>query len=286
MATRSNFIGGRRAYTQAMNLNGLSLEQIRSAAPSVFAETPHESRSQRYAYIPTSHVLERLMTEGFVCTKVQQARTRIEGKEGFTKHLMQFARAEEIGKDDSCASLALLNSHDGSSRYKLLAGRIRYACLNGMFVSEDTFGELSVSHTGDVVGRVIEGSYQVIDGAQRAGAVIGEWKGLQLNQDERREFAQAAGLLRWDGEEHKAPVEPVRLLEPRRREDTGLDLWSTFNVVQENLVRGGQTGNLLDAGGRRRGVREIKGIDGNVALNRALWALTEGMAALKGVKAA
>jgi|TARA_R110002020_G_scaffold142060_3_gene314027 hypothetical protein len=35
----------------------LSDDQIRTVAPSIFAETPHESRSQRYSYIPTAAVL-------------------------------------------------------------------------------------------------------------------------------------------------------------------------------------------------------------------------------------
>ena len=33
--------------------------------PSIFADAPHESRSQRYAYIPTAAVLTELRKEGF-----------------------------------------------------------------------------------------------------------------------------------------------------------------------------------------------------------------------------
>ncbi len=280
----SSFIGRRSAgYTQSIDLAGLTLDQMRRTAPSIFAEGAHESRSARYAYIPTSHVVERLMAEGFVCTKVQQARTRLPGKQDFTKHLLQFIHRADEGKGDSAASLALLNSHDGSSRYKLLAGRIRYVCLNGLLVSDDTFGEVSVPHTGDIVGRVIEGSFSVIEGAQKAGQVVESWKGITLANDEAREFANAAALLRWDGEESRAPIEATRLLAPRREEDRAPDLWTTFNRVQENLVRGGQAFHARNARGQvRRGhVRAVNGIDGNVSLNRALWALTERMAALK-----
>jgi len=34
----------------------LSDDQIRAVAPSIYADTPHESRSQRYSYIPTATV--------------------------------------------------------------------------------------------------------------------------------------------------------------------------------------------------------------------------------------
>jgi hypothetical protein len=38
----------------------LSDDQIRRVAPSIFADAPHESRSERYSYIPTATVLTEL----------------------------------------------------------------------------------------------------------------------------------------------------------------------------------------------------------------------------------
>jgi hypothetical protein len=43
----------------------LSDAQIRTVAPSIFAEAPHESRSERYSYIPTATLLQELRGEGF-----------------------------------------------------------------------------------------------------------------------------------------------------------------------------------------------------------------------------
>ena len=44
----------------------LSDDQIRRVAPSIFADAPHESRSERYSYIPTAAVLTELRKEGFL----------------------------------------------------------------------------------------------------------------------------------------------------------------------------------------------------------------------------
>ena len=52
----------------------LSDEQIRRVAPSIFAEAPHDSRSERYAYIPTVEVLTELRKEGFQPFMVCQTR--------------------------------------------------------------------------------------------------------------------------------------------------------------------------------------------------------------------
>ena len=54
----------------------LSDDQIRAVAPSIFAEAPHESRSERYSYIPTATVLQELRGEGFEPFMVTQTRVR------------------------------------------------------------------------------------------------------------------------------------------------------------------------------------------------------------------
>lgn len=44
----------------ALGTHPLSDEQIRTVAPSIFAQAPHGSRSERYSYIPTATVLAEL----------------------------------------------------------------------------------------------------------------------------------------------------------------------------------------------------------------------------------
>ena len=53
----------------------------------------------------------------------------------------------------------------------------------------------------------------------------------------------------------------------RRPEDNSLDLWTTFNRVQENVMRGGQEGvrRAVNGSRRRTTVRPVNGIDSNVA---------------------
>jgi hypothetical protein len=54
--------------------------------------------------------------------------------------------------------------------------------------------------------------------------------------------------------------------------------------VQENVIRGGLSAVARDENGRRLrrvSTRQVKGIDQDVKLNRALWQLAEKMAELK-----
>ena len=267
-------------YVARREMTPITNQQIRAAAPSVFAEGAHESRSNRYAYIPTVQVLEAMRREGFVPVKATQSSARIEGRANFTKHMLTFIHASQgVAKvGDSIAQVRLINSHDGTSAYKLYAGRFRFVCSNGLIVCDSEFDSISVHHTGNIRDRVIEGSFEVLDQARKAGERAAEWQAVQLSVPEQEIFANAALQLRFEGAE-KIPTTATTVLEPRRLDDNGTDLWSTFNRVQENVIRGGQ--RYRGNNGRRMHTREVKGIDSNTALNRALWRLADEMKTLK-----
>ena len=74
----------------------LSDGEIQRVAPSIFAEAPHESRSERYSYIPTAAVLTELRREGFQPFMVCQTRVRDEGKREHTKHMIRLRHASQI----------------------------------------------------------------------------------------------------------------------------------------------------------------------------------------------
>ena len=69
------------------------------------------------------------------------------------------------------------------------------------------------------------------------------------------------------------------MLQIRRAEDAGNDLWSVFNRVQENLLQGGiLTVTPKDNGKVRRSrSRAIRSIDQNLEVNKMLWTLSETM---------
>ena len=101
-----------------------------------------------------------------------------------------------------------------------------------------------------------------------------------MPQEARMALARAAYELRFDREAEDAAtngIRPAQLLGIRRHEDRGEDLWRTWNAVQENCIRGGLRGMRRDEHGqmRRTTMREVRGIDQDVKLNRALWMVGE-----------
>lgn len=272
----------------------LPLDDIRAHAPAIFAEQPHESRSERFAHIPTHHMLEGLIKEGFMPTSVTVGGSRDEAKRGFTKHMIRLrrmsdvitSRSRQVG--DVYPEVVLQNGHDGTSQYRLMFGLFRLACLNGLVVADSTVGDVKVPHRGDAISKVIEGSYEVIEHATDVMGQVEAMRAVTLNVDEATVFARSALAARF-GEEVPEELEqdPRRILKARRTDDQLPDLWTTYNRAQENLIRGGITYTTVRGEGRQAQVihnttRPVKSVDGDIKLNRALWLLAEGMKSLKG----
>jgi hypothetical protein len=267
----------------------LSEDQMRAAAPSIFAEGKHASRSERYTYIPTIDVLRGLRKEGFEPFMVAQGQSRVEGKAEFTKHMIRMRhvrdRSGQVQTRPEANEIILINSHDGASSYQMLAGMFRFVCCNGLVVG-DVVEDIRIPHKGNIQGEVIEGAFRVLDEFDAVGEHAEAMKGLQLQPTEEIAFATAALALRFGervveetGGHRPAPVTAAQLIEARRPEDIGHSLWTTFQRVQENVIRGGQPGR--SAQGRRTHTRAVGSIDRSVSLNRALWMLAEEMRKLK-----
>jgi len=259
----------------------LAEDQMRQAAPSIFAEGKHASRSERYTYIPTIEVLRGLRKEGFEPFMVAQSKSRIEGKSEFTKHMIRMRHAAHVEARPEANEIILINSHDGASSYQMLAGVFRFVCCNGLVVGTVS-NDIRIPHKGNIQHDVIEGAFRVLDDFEAVDASTHGMKALTLRADEQRAFATAALALRYGHRTEGQPPAPItaeQLIEARRPEDLGHSLWTTFQRVQENAIQGGQRGRSVQGG--RMQTRSVGSIDRSVNLNRALWVLAEEMRKLK-----
>lgn len=282
MTNLHNFTRGAKLNDYVRDrLRPLDDDAIRAVAPSVYALDKHASRSDRYAYIPTVNVLNALRREGFDVVEAQQSKARTLDRREFTKHLLKFSRVEarDIRVGEALPQVVLINAHDGTSAYKLYIGIFRFVCSNGLIVCDGEFDSISVPHVGNVVDKVIDASYEVIDQGTKTTERVLDWQKLLLTGPEQNAFAEAALELRYDTAKKPAPTTAAELLKPHRAEDIGDDLWKTFNRVEENLVGGGQ--RYRTRNGRRAQTRAVKGIDSNTGLNRALWKLADQLKAIK-----
>jgi hypothetical protein len=302
MRTQAHIYGGAARF----DANAFMTEDaIRAVAPSVFAVTKHDSRSDRFAPIPTIEILRGLAKEGFQVVGARQNTARTDDKREYTKHLLRLRR---FGADmtryavgDTVCEMYLQNANDGTSAYNLSSSLFRIACLNSMTMKLATLDEVKVYHSGNserVMNKVIEGTFRVLDNSTLALEAPRQWNTISLDGDEQRLFADAAALVRWGApteevensddvrEAAVTTYNPLGLLTARRVEDRSNDLWTLFNRVQENAIRGGVGGRTLGVNGnvRKATSRPVKAIDTDIKINKRLFDLADAFAQLKGAK--
>jgi hypothetical protein len=261
------------------NLRPLDDEQIRVVAPSVFASQAWNGVSEKYSFLPTSTVVSRMRENNWLPVAASEQLVRLDSRRGFQKHIIRFQRGEHIGQTlEFRPEICLVNSHDRSSAYQLHAGIFRLVCGNGLIIADATFEHISMRHVGFHPDQVIDASFRILENVPQLTENVESFRARRLTPTEQKAFAESAILLKYD-DLQKAPIGAEKLLESRRYDDEGNDLWKTFNRVQENLVRGGlkEWSRRKDNGKRHPRTRPVTGIDENVKLNKALWHLAEAL---------
>lgn len=243
---------------------GLTLDSIKSLSPAVLNTDKH-CRSERYKLIPTTSIMEKMQEAGFFPTQALQAK-----KNDLGRHIVRFSHESLLDYDEDRPEIVLINSHDGRSSYRLMSGIFRFICSNGLIVQDKNFGEYKVRHQGHELDEIIAASLKVVDQTKDVQDVIRGMKSIQLTEKQRLDFARAAAEMRFDYADYdedkliKIYDNSQVLLTPWRNEDSGNDLWTTYNVIQENCIKGGQVmGN--------RHMRPLQNVRKNVLVNTGLW---------------
>lgn len=259
----------------------LTRGELLEVVPSVFQYDAHESRSTRFAPVPTIDVIDRLGQENYFPMFATQAKVRDESKREFTKHMLRFRQPGT--KSGEANEIILVNANDGTSAYQLIAGQFRFVCANGL-VMGNLEHNTKIYHKGNnIMDDVLEGVFEVVKNFDRIEQYKAEMQRIQLTDKQRQSFA-VAGYFAKEGlpTDLTKPVEflynPQLLLSRRginTQDQYDNSLYSTFNTVQQQVMTGGQSG--ISATGRRRTTRGVTNIDKNLDFNSKLWNLATSL---------
>lgn len=263
--------------------NPLTNDQLIQIAPSIGATSPIKSVSDKYTFVPTLSIIDALRDVGWFPIEARQSNSQ--AYDGFQKHEIRLVHSSCPDTTSERVEMRLINSHNKSAAIQLLTSIYRKICGNGLMVSTPTAQSVH-RHINFDFEDFLASASQLANESSVVAQRVEEFKTIDLSPDERGIFAQAAHQVAYDPESNLGRhLRPEQLLEERRYDDLGNDLWTTFNVVQENVMKGGLpvvSTDLTRTGRRRRSrTREVKSIDRSTRLNKALWELTEKMYELK-----
>ena len=260
----------------------LSNEDLRAFAPSIFTDHPHSSVSERYVFVPTIDVVERIRNEGFLPVHAGQSKARGADNKIYTKHIVRFRPEAFIDAPEELSpEMLLINSHNRSSAFQLEAGIFRLVCSNGLIVRDNSYGSFRFRHSGDAAERVAAATAGVAEIAGRAIERARDMSKIQISTAQQLRFAQEAAKLRYkdnDQELVKALLVPKRNVETHEHNGNFPrgDLFTTVNVVQENIMLGKVQRTLPS--GRKSSTHAVNSVHADLAINRGIWSLAEQFA--------
>jgi hypothetical protein len=226
----------------------------------------------RYTFVSTAQVVALLGAEGWEPVKASGQRVRLEDRIGFQMHEIRLARrvdleAGALPAGNTRPETIQQNAHDGSRAHRIDAGLYRLVCRNGPTVADADFAQVSIRHMGVSAEAFAKAAQSVEENTPRALEAVAKWQRVLLPQATRVEFARRAAGLRWDGD---PPVMkllgPEKLPTPVCYGDAATDLWTTSNVVQEHLIRGGDR-YTAGMGIHRNRTRPVGGLSEGQKLN-------------------
>lgn len=241
--------------------------------PAVMQTESAEKMSSRYVHVNTMDVIDIMRNEGFVVADQKVSKTR-KSDPAFARHSVVF-RSEELGQssDTFVPQAIFTNSHNGSTTAEFKLGLYRFVCANGLVVG-NTYANASIKHIGDLARQVIDRIKEMSKETSRVFSKIDEWNKIDLDKSKRASFAEQAMELRF-GDKAKQ-YDFMDVLKARRLEDDAGDLWSTYNIIQENTTKGGLVGR--NANNRQIRSKDLKAIAQDLKFNTELWNLAESFA--------
>ena len=261
-------------------MNFITKDDIRRLAPVALVEKPTRTVSDKYVMHNTETVIDDLAALGWKPTQASQRTSRNpESPSRFSPHMIKFANPDVVVKGKTDANITfpqivLTNRHDGLGAFKFMAGMFRLVCSNGLVIATSTFASVAIPHKGysfedlrKVVGERTAALPETVE-------FMNQMKQHKLDVGQRRKLALDGLLLRagiapttTEADEYEREYINGELIQsiltPVRKEDAGTDLWSTFNVIQEKIVKG------FEGGGRK--VKSLKSFEKDLDLNSKLF---------------
>jgi len=265
----------------------LTKDQLKELCPVAFKDSPTNPKvTDKYLFVNTETIVDDLDKLGW--KPVSAAMRKSRGKDTiFSKHMVTFQNPEikitSKDGDNAFPRIILTNSHDGLQAFKFSVGIFRLVCSNGLVVADEKFSDFKIRHKGYTFAELRDVVAQAVKDLPNKVEVLNKMRNKILTQDEKQKLALDAMLIRAgitpDSDKAKKfeyDEETIEdILEPKRNEDKGDDLWKVFNVIQEKITQGEFHAALK--GAKVRKVRKIKSFEKDLEVNKKLFKLATAL---------
>ena len=297
-------------YSRKLSNGAMGFGDIARLAPAAFSDGPIAGVSEQYGHITTLDVIQKLGDAGWLPVQAAQTNARTQSAREHTKHLIAFAREEDLGKGEGRPEIVAYNSSDRSSACKLYAGYYRWICSNSLVAGSGL--ELKFIHKKSQIINFDAMLESTVNHLDRSSETINKMRDTFISYDRAHSLGCLAANLRWSPsirlweDPHRNPENSPEDNEPavgtywtnktiesffrakRYGEETfnsngsKYSIWDIFNRVQEGLMRSGAdviSVTKKSPVGSHRKARAIGSVSKAIKINRDCWDIFEAAAA-------
>ena len=204
----------------------LTKENMKSLAPSIFAEKPSSEVSDHYTHIPTERVIDDMELLGWKPIDAKEVKARKSSTKGFQKHLVTFRNDDVVinGDDGDTVfpQILLTNSHDGKNAFQFQAGLFRLVCSNGLVIADTQFEAVKMRHMGYDFEDLQVMIKEMVERLPLTVESMNKMKAQEMEQEQIIQFAMDAINTRFSDKEMKRiQIDYDELVKPVRKEDAG-----------------------------------------------------------------
>lgn len=223
--------------------------------------------SNKFGFISSANLVQTLENKGLKLADVVESKIRKnkEKRLGFQKHVMRFNTG--VSNNQGNLQLLAINSHEGSSALTFRLGFFRMVCSNGLIVGSDLVPQIKVRHTERGLLKLDDAIEEAMEYQTAAKISIEKMQDTKVNAETFEKLGKEILKLRL-GEKYSENLVP--LFEAKRWEDNKEDLFSVFNVIQENVIRTGFHVHDRENNTYRK-IRAIKGVESSMVLNNVMF---------------
>lgn len=250
--------------------------------PSFVQDQKHTTKSERFQPVCAESIAKILAPLEFEIVALKSGQAIKQENAAHQTTLARYRNASNALKINGLAVDIVAKVPHLYGAIELFLGTHRQICLNGLVVGTK-FDVVRIKHLGNPITEIQRELPRLVAQYDQMRQTVEHMQRVQLSTQDRIAFAREVASIRLRNVDNVVRSESSALLIPHRVEDQATDLFTVFNVIQENIVRVGlkyqfetkdvQTGETKLRNGTARRVRE--NTIGNMVINRQMWDVAE-----------
>jgi hypothetical protein len=207
-----------------------------SIDPTLATNRMVKTTSENYKFQSSQELIDKITSNGFELETVSYAKPRKKERYGYQKHIMIFKREDLKIDENNYVRLLVTNAHDGRSSLKFNLGIYRTVCANGLVVGDSFFSD-RVIHLGNNFDRKVDEILErFVAKLPEVISLVRQMKSVEVDSRLKARIAMECVKFAHNGEKDIVDIESV--MRVRRSLDKATNLYTVFNVIQENILRG------------------------------------------------